>query len=183
MADIDLTPQFKQQMVSRPRTRGRYSASELYFMLHGTGKYKTTPEKWLHPPERTVEENLRMWNGTWTHNKIQSLLIPDYCENKREFVYRDIVLVGKADYLSPDKEEVWEFKTSEKLMTEMKPWHGHQTKLYCTMFDRPIGAVYQPVQNADGIYLKEIGRVERDDTWMEKELELLYAYHLELEKL
>ena len=137
----------------------------------------------MHAPEKTVKEMLTMWNGTGSHNQIQSLLDPKYCENKVEFVFRDIVLVAKADYLPPDKDEVWEFKTSIKLMEKAKTWALFQTRLYTTMFNRPVGVVYQPVSNDEGIYLKDLGRVERDDAWFGKELEQLYAFHLEVENL
>ena len=125
-----------------------------------------------------------MFDGTWTHNKIQSLLDPNYCEKKKEIVYRDIVLVGKSDYLPPEKtDHVYEFKTSSKLMAKSKPWHDHQSKLYCSMFEKAHGIVYQPVQNKDGIYLKYLGSVERDDQWFEGELKKLYAFHERVEAL
>ena len=183
MSDINLTENFKKKMVSRPRVPGRYSASELYFILYG-GKYQVTPEKWLHPPERTVEENMRMFDGIWTHNKIQSLLDPASCEKKKEIVYRDIVLVGKADYLpqgNPD--QVWEFKTSAKKMAVMKDYHGHQTRLYTSMFEKQLGIVYQPVSDKNGIYLKHLGSVERNDAWFEGELRKLYIFHEKVETL
>lgn len=184
MSDINLTSKLKQKMAGRSRVRGRYNSSELYAINYGFKSGKLTPEQWLHAPERTVKEMLTMFNGIGGHNQIQSLLDPKYCENKVEFVYKDIVLVAKADYMPPDKlDEVWELKTSEKLMTKMKPWQEHQVKLYTTMFNRPVGVVYQPVSNDEGIYLKDLGRVERDDAWFGKELEQLYAFHLEVENL
>lgn len=177
--DINLTPKLQQKMSSRSRIRGRYNASEMYFIVNGL----TTPEEWLNPSEKEVKEMITMWNGIGTHNQIQDLLGDEYCEIKREFVYRDIVLVGKADYLPPKKNEVWEIKTSEKRMKEMKPWHRLQTMLYCTMFEKEVGVIYQPVKNIEGIYLKEIGRVIRDDNWFQEELKKLYLFHLEIEKL
>lgn len=183
--DINLTPILEKKMgTPRPRTRGRYNASELYAITHGFRSGKLTPEQWLHAPKKTVKEILTMWGGIGIHNQIQDLLNPKYCENKVEFVYRDIILVAKADYLPPENpDEVWELKTSKKLMTEMKPWQRLQTKLYCTMFEKPVGVVYQPVQDDNGIYLKDIGRVGRDDGWFQEQLGLLYSFHLEVEKL
>ena len=183
--DVDLTRILKKKMGSYPRVRGRYNSSEMYFINHGRGKFKTTPEKWLHPEEKDMKQILMMWNGIGTHNQIQTLLGgKDYKEAKVEFAYKDIILVAKADFLPPHKaDEVWELKTSEKLMDEMKPWHEHQVKVYCTLFGKQIGMVYQPLQNADGLYLKAIGRVERDDAWFNSEMERLYQFHLEVEKL
>jgi hypothetical protein len=68
-------------------------------------------------------------------------------------------------------------------MTSSKPWHDHQVKLYCTMFEKKNGLVYQPVKNDSGVYLKHIGTVERDDAWFQKELEKLYVFHQRVEHL
>jgi len=139
---------------------------------------------WLNPKERTVEENLRMFTGSWEHNKIQSLLDPNFCEKKVVFPYKDICLVSKADYLPPERpDQVYEFKTSSKLMQKSKPYHDFQVKIYCSIFGKQQGIVYQPVQNKDGIYLKQIGSVERDDIWFQEQLRLLYIFHEKVERL
>ena len=178
--DIDLTQKLRQKMSSRPRVRGRYNSSELYFINNGS----TTPEQWLKRPEKSIKEILMMWNGIGMHNQIQDIMGKEYSESKKEFVYKDIVLVGQVDFLPPDKlDEVWEIKTSEKTMEKAKPWHSVQTKLYCTMFNKGIGKIYQPVRNEEGIYLKHLGTVERNDQWFEGEIEKLYQFHERLEKL
>lgn len=178
--DIDLTKRFRDSMAFRPRVRGRYNSSELWGINNGY----TTPESWLNAPEKSTEELLTMWAGTGMHNQLEKLLGTQYCEKKVEIVYKDIVLVAKADFIPSDiKNEVWEFKTSEKKMDKAKPWAEHQVKLYCSMFNKEQGVVYQPVQNKDGLYLKEIGRVDRDDSWFESELEKLYLFHKKVEQL
>lgn len=178
--DIDITQKLRRKMNAYPRVRGRYNASELYFINNG----KTTPEEWIKPSPRTMKEILNMWTGSGVHNQLENLLGKEHSEKKIAFVYKDIVLVAKVDYLPPDyPDEVWEWKTSDSKMDKAKPWHLHQTKLYCSMFDRKRGRVYQPLKNDNGLYLKEMGMVERDDRWFEEELEKLYKFHLRVEEL
>lgn len=179
MSDINLTPKFKVKMNARPRVRGRFNSSELWFINNG----RITPEEWLHPTDRSVKELLTMWAGTGTHSQLEDLLGKEHSEKKIEFVYKDIVLVGKADYLPPNKNEVWEFKTSIKLMDKAKPWHLNQVGLYTSMFQKSIGKIYQPVQDDNGIYLKDLGTVKRDDVWFFRELEKLYVFHNKVELL
>lgn len=181
--DINLTPKFKQKMGGYPRTRGRYNSSELYSILVGFGK-KLTPEKWLHPDQRTLEEMFTMWNGTGVHNQIQNIIGEEHCEKKVVFSYKDICIVAKADILPEDHpNEVWELKTSERTMKEAKDYQLHQVRLYCTFFEKPEGVIYQPVKNKNGIYLREIGRVKRDDKWVEEQLKALYEFHKRVEPL
>lgn len=177
---VDLSPVLKGRMKSYPRTKGRYNSSEMYFINSGS----TKPEEWLNPAERSVFELLRMWKGIAAHNMVQDLLDKKHCEIKREHTWNGITVVGKVDYLPPEyPEEVWEFKSSENLMDVSKPWHEYQVKLYCTMFERPRGVVLQPVENKDGLYLKEIGYVTRDDQWFADEMAKLYAFHLTVEEI
>lgn len=174
MNDIDLTPALLKKMNSRPRVRGRYNSSELYFITNGS----ITPEQWLNQPAREPKEILKMWAGVGMHNQLEDLLGKEHSEKKVEFVYKDIILVGKADFMPPHKpNEVWEFKTSDRKMEAAKPWHGFQVKLYCTMFNKEFGVIYQPVKNDDGIYLKHLGTFGRDDGWFESEIEKLYEFH------
>ena len=178
--DIDLTQKLRQKMAGRSRVRGRYNSSELYFINNGS----VTPEQWMNSPERSMKEILTMWGGIGMHNQLENLLGKEHSEKKAEFVYKGIVLVGKADFMPPHKtEQVWEFKTSERKMATSKPWHDHQVRLYCTMFDKKQGVVYQPLQNNDGLYLKHLKTVDRDDAWFESELEKLYQFHLRVEEL
>jgi hypothetical protein len=180
MNDIDLRPFLKNKMATRPRVRGRYNSSELYAITHGW----VTPEQWINPPEKTMKELMVMWNGIAMHSQIEDLLDKRCSEQKKEILYKGITLVGKADYLpsnSPD--ELWEFKTSEKIMEKAKPWARHQTRLYCSMFNKKIGHIYQPIRNEDGLYLKHLGIVKRSDTWFESEMEKLYQFHLKVEEI
>lgn len=180
MNDINLTRMFHQKMTNRSRVRGRYNSSELYFINKG----QLTPEQWMHARPRSTKELLAMWNGTGMHAQLESIVGKDQSEIKKEIFYNGITLVGKADFLPNAKpDEVWEFKTSEKKMTKSKPWHDHQVKLYCSMFSRANGIVYQPLSDDNGLYLKHIGTVERDDVWFEEELRKLYEFHLKVEQL
>src|ERR1035437_2156942 len=167
MTDINLTPKLKMKMASRSRVRGRYNSSEIFAITHGFRSGKLTPEQWMHAPERTTKELLMMFSGIGLHTQIQGLLGgKNYEEEKIVYPYKDIVVVAKADFMPPHKpDEVWEFKTSDTVMAKAKPWQISQTKLYCTIFEKPFGVIYQPLQDDDGIYLKDIGRVERDDAW------------------
>jgi predicted RecB family nuclease len=167
-------------MGGKSRVRGRYNASELYFLNNGS----TKPEDWLNPKEREFFELMRMWKGIAAHEMVQDLLHKDACEIKQTHVAGPVTLVGKSDYLPPEfPNEVWEFKSSENLMSDAKPWHLHQAKLYATMFNKDRGVVMQPVHNENGIFLKEIGFVERDDAWFNKEIEKLQAFHDKVEAL
>lgn len=183
--DINLTPKLKQSMAGRSRIRGRYNSSEIYAINYGFKSGKLTPEQWLHAQEKTVKEILTMWSGIGMHHQIQGLLGGrDYKEEKKEFHYKDIVVVAKADFMPPHlPDDVWELKTSEKSMDKAKPWALHQVKLYTTMFEKKRGSIYQPVQDDEGIYLKHLGSVERDDEWFMKEMSLLYDFHLKVEEL
>lgn len=179
MSDIDLTPLLTEKMKSYARIRGRYNASELWFLLSG----RTTPEEWMKPREREIADYMNMWSGIMGHKQVQDLLQQRNCEIKRVYEYKDIKLVGKADYLPDTASEVWEFKTSKELLARAKPWHEHQAQLYCTMFERKAGVVYQPVESELGLHLKEVGRVFRDDGWFNEQMEKLYEFHLKVEQL
>ena len=178
--DINLTQRLKSKMAPRARVRNRYSSSEMYGIVNGW----ITPKQWFNPPEKNMKELLNMWNGTGMHNQLEELMGVDNSEKKIEYLYKNIVLVGKADFLPVHKpEEVWEFKTSENVMDQAKPWHEYQAKLYTTLFNRKQGLVFQPVQNDQGLFLRHIGTVERDDTWFIAEIEKLYVFHLKVEEI
>ena len=118
--DINLTQRLKSKMAPRSRVRNRYSSSEMYGIVNGW----ITPKQWFNPPEKNMKELLNMWNGTGMHNQLEELMGVDNSEKKIEYLYKNIVLVGKADFLPVHKpEEVWEFKTSENVMDQAKPWH------------------------------------------------------------
>lgn len=186
MSDIDLTPLMMKGAAGYPRKRGRYSASDLWWITSG----KMSPEKWLHQEEKTVDDVFRMWDGSLIHHGVQEVLQRGYKEEKREYpAERGVVIVGKADYLPTAKDgvvdlnEVWEIKSSAKLMTTAKPWHIHQTKLYCSMFGKDIGRIFQPVRGSASLTLRELGIVKRDDAWFLQQVEKLYEFHELVEQL
>lgn len=183
--NIDLTPLLKERFKPYPRKRGRYNSSELWAITskNREGKPYLTPEQWLNPKQDDAEGLLRMWQGMIIHDHVQKLLPAETNEVKKEVPYKDMILVAKADNLPKDSDEVWEFKTSATEMDKSKPWADYQCRLYTSIFERPKGIIYQPVQSTEGLYLKQIGEVYRDDVWFKKQLDALYLFHLKLETL
>jgi len=179
MSDIDLTEKLRTKLGTKYRKVGRYSVSDLYAMQAGW----LTPYTWLHPEPVDFTGLMNMMNGIVMHEKIQMLYSKEDCEIKKVIRYKDIEIVGKCDYLPKESIEIWDFKTSSKVMDKMKPWARHQIKMYCSMFDREVGKIYQPVTRGDRIYLKDCGSVERDDPWYERELERLYQFHLKVKEI
>ena len=175
MNDIDITDLIlEKNSKSYPRTRGRYSASEIYAIFAGW----TPAEKWLKPDPKDAASCIKMWKGTMAHEHIQNLLKNGVCEPKKEHKYKDITLVGKADFLPDDTDAGWEIKTSEEIMPKAKAWHEHQAKLYCTMFQRPSFLILQPAQTEDRVFLKNVGVVYRDDEWFLDQMIKLHKFHL-----
>ena len=181
MNDIDLTPELLKRYGEKRLTIGRYSVSGIYAIFAGW----TKPEDFFIPSKNDFTGIKRMWAGTINHDFIESMLPKDKCEIKVEYKYKDIVIVGKADYL-PNDDEVWDFKTSDTIMDKSKPWANHQIKMYCSMFKREQGLLFQPVINNEKFILKHIGTVKRDDEWFMGQCEKLYKFHeklLELKEL
>lgn len=180
MSDINLTPVLRSKMgMNRPRIRGRYNASELWAIANGY----LTPEQYFSPKPRTVNDFMKMWSGIIVHEQVQKLLGQDK-EKKVEYKRDGVTLVAKADYLPGDiQDEVWEIKTSETEIDKAKPWFKYQTRLYCTMFNKKRGVIYQPVFSRDGLFLRDIGTVERDDDWFEKQIQVLLKFNEEVEKI
>ena len=172
--DIDLTDKLNDKLGKKYRKIGRYSVSDMYAINAGW----LTPETFLHPEPVEFIGLMRMLSGIIGHEKIQMLYKKEDCEIKKVFQYKDIEIVGKCDYLPPDpSDEIWDFKTSDKLMDKMKPWASHQIKVYCTMFEREVGIIYQPQIKNDRFILRDLGRVKRDDLWFIKQCEKLYQFH------
>ena len=171
--DLDLTPLLMDKLGKKYHKIGRYSVS----MLYAIQARWMTPELFLHPDTTDFTGLMRMLSGIVMHEKIQMLYKPEDCEIKKVFKYKDIEIVGKCDYLPPESTEIWDFKTSDKLMDKMKPWAKHQIKMYCTMFERETGVIYQPVIKDEKFLLKDLGRVQRDDMWFDQECEKLYQFH------
>lgn len=173
--DIDLTPHLIQKFGTKTRKIGRYSVSDIYAILAGW----TKPEHFFEPQINDFVGIKRMWAGVINHDFIESLLEKDKCEQKVVYKYKDIEIVGKIDYL-PNDEEVWDFKTSDSVANKAKPWALAQVKMYCSMFNRKIGRIYQPVLSNNRYILKHLGVVERSDIWFKNECEKLYQFHEQL---
>lgn len=179
MNDIDLTPRLIASHAPRTRVPGRYSASEIWWIING----RTSPEQYLYGTEKDIPDMFKMWDGTMIHHGVQSILRRNYKEEKREFPGDfGITIVGMADYLPnegdgcPKENEVWEFKSSDKKMSMAKPWHIHQVRMYCSMFGKDIGKVFQPIRTPEKIYLKHIAQVSRDDAWFMTQMEQLLEF-------
>jgi hypothetical protein len=186
--DLNLTPQLRAKFGNYPRTVGRYSSSELYYIVNGL----ITPEQWLDAPTKPLPLILAMWNGTLVHQFVQELL-PSEC-NEVKFEHKhtipgtndEITLVAKIDHLPnyhPYNEEVWEFKTSKNELPTAKGEHVFQARLYCTITDRPRAKVFQPVQHTTGLYLKHLETVDRDDAWFAEQMKHLEAFHYKVVEL
>lgn len=186
MQDIDLTPKLKAKMLSRPRVRSRYNSSELFFLVGDKvpPSFRVTPEKFLKVEEKDIKQCMDMWNGIGVHEQIQGFFNKANCEIKTEYFYEGLTLVAKADHIPPEPNEpIHEYKSSIKLMKEMKPWHEYQAKLYCTLFKREKAVIYQPLQDESGIYLKAIGEVTRDDVWFEAQMKKLKEFDTKVQLL
>ena len=173
--DVDLTPRLIEKFGTKTHKIGRYSVSGLYAIFAGW----TKPEHFFEPQTNDFDGIKRMWAGVINHDFIESLLEKDKCEQKVVYKYRDIEIVGKIDYM-PDDKEIWDFKTSDKVMDQAKPWAKHQIKCYLSMFNREIGKLYQPILSGDKYVLKHLGTVERDDIWFKGECQKLYRFHEKL---
>lgn len=181
---ILLNDHLKEKFKPRTRVRGRYNSSELWGIVNG----RTTPQDWLNPPEKDVKSMVLMWKGIEGHEMIEKLLPPEMCEVKKEHVFEranhTLTLVAKADFLPDDRDEVIDFKTSDGLMEQAKPWALEQVKVYASIFERSFGSIYQPVVGPEsGLWLKDLGRVARDDKWFEEQLNKLFIFHLQVEAL
>jgi hypothetical protein len=185
--DIDLTPEFKEEVSGHKKEIGRYSCSNLWGMLtinRNTGLPYLPPEKYFEEETKSFEELLKMWRGTGKHKQLENLLIKKgyEVEIKKEFELDGLfTLVGKCDGINEDS--IIEIKTSDNLIDKSKGWYDYQVKLYLTIFERPIGYIYQPVTTNTKLYLKELSQVKRDDKFFQKQLLKLIEYHKQLQKL
>lgn len=177
---IDITHLLKEKFPNYPRVKNRYNSSELWAITHNY----LSPEEWLKPKEKKTIDFLRMHMGILVHKFIQDLLPIERNEVKKEIQYKDICLVAKADHLPVDSsDEVWEIKSSDEEMVHSKPWAEYQAKLYASIFEKSLGRILQPVKNNEGLYLKVIGEVKRDDSWFKGELEKLVKFNEQVEIL
>ena len=173
--DVDLTPRLIEEFGTKTHKIGRYSVSGLYAIFAGW----TKPEHFFEPQTNDFDGIKRMWAGVINHDFIESLLEKEKCEQKVVYKYRDIEIVGKADYL-PNEDEVWDFKTSDHVLNKAKQWHIFQVAMYATMFNRNRGNIYQPILDKNKYILKYLGGVDRNDDWFKLQCEKLYHFHEEL---
>lgn len=173
--NIDLTHRLIEKFGKKTNKIGRYSVSGIYAIFAGW----TKPEDYFREQYNDFEGIKRMWSGVINHDFIESLLEKDKCEIKVVHKYKDIEIVGKIDYMPNDK-EIWDFKTSDKVMDKAKPWAKHQIKMYLSMFNREIGKLYQPVLDGDKYILKFLGEEFRSDEWFEEQCIKLYSFHEKL---
>lgn len=176
---IDLTESLISHYAIRPGIVGRYSVSGIWGINNGF----TSVKEFLSGKKVTAKEAIRMSNGKWKHNQIQELLGTHYkIEEKVEKIMVGVgwKLVGKVDFM--DDGTIYEIKTTDFLLTAPKPWHESQVKLYCTLFERPVGHIVQPIIKDGHLILKLVGSVKRDDMWFEDEMLKLNEFHKKLIK-
>ncbi len=160
----------------KQRVLHRYSVGDIWALLNGY----LTPENWLRGEKKDFKNAFNIFQGTWKHKQIQSLMTEYEQEVKKEMKVGDITLVGMADLLAGDKGI--EIKTSEKIHIKAKPWHEYQAKLYCILFDRPKWEIVQPIIDG-GLKLKIIGTVYKDDKWFSKIMKKLQLFDKEIEEI
>ena len=171
---MDITELLLKRFAPQKQEIGKFNASSIYGITH---RY-TNIEEYLNGKQFSFIEAFRCWNGTAKHNQIQELFegLEEYeIEKRAEYKYKDFVVVGKADLLT--KDQIIEIKTSQDLMSEAKPWALYQCKIYCSLFDRTKGIIVQPIIKGSSIELKELGVVEKDDKFFQKELVKLENFH------
>lgn len=168
----DITKQILESYQQKNKI-GRYSVSKIWGILNGY----LTPEQYIKGETITLEDILRMNDGTMKHNFLEKYA-KGQTEVKKEYDCGDFIIVGKVDELLPDK--VIEYKTSEKLYDKPKSWHIDQVKIYLTMFERPLGIIYQPKIIKGRFILDTLGTTKRDDKWFQEQINKLRQFHLTL---
>ena len=174
---IDLTPGLKKKYTPWIRKVGRYSVTDLYDIVHGN----LTVKNFFKPSSFTQSSMYYMWKGKWDHMKAQDLLIElGYeIEIKKEKKINDWVVVGRADCLQLD--EVIEIKTSKNIL-KPNPHHVFQTRIYCTLFEKKDGYIYQPMYKplTHELYMRLVKKVQRDDAWAEEQFIKVDEFHNKL---
>jgi len=166
----DLTDQILKPY---PNKIGRYSISKIWGILNGY----LTPEQYIKGEEHTLEDILRMNEGTMKHKFLEKYAIGE-TEIKKEYDCGDFVIVGKCDELTEN--EVIEYKTSVKLYDKPKAWHIHQLKMYLTIFERPLGIIYQPKIIKGRFILDTLGTTQNNYLWFQEQISKLRIFHEEL---
>ena len=180
---LDITEDFIAANSHSERKIDRFSVSDVWAILNGYLK----PENYFKTEKLPLDKVLMMWNGTIKHYGLNYTLKRLGYEPEVKTEYHPDgnkvgwVLVGKADGVG--KNEILELKTSDEVMDRAKIWHETQVKLYCSLFNKPGGVIYQPIIAEHKVYFKELGRVKQDKKWFEKVLEELNIFHQKLCKL
>jgi len=169
----DLTDKILSDYSGNRNKIGRYSVSKIWGILNGY----LTPEQYIKGEDFTLEAILRMNDGTMKHKFLEKYAIGE-TEIKKVFDCRDFVIVGKVDELTD--EAVIEYKTSTKLYDKPKSWHSFQLRMYLTMFERPLGIIYQPKIINGRFILDTLGTSRRNDTWFWEQINKLNKFHEEL---
>ena len=180
MKDINLT-----ELLTRDHKRenkiDRFNSSEVWAILNGY----ITPKEYLFGKKLEMKDIKTMWRGTIKHKALESYLkeLGWETEVKTEINYKPDkehfwTLVGKADGIKEN--EVLELKTSEKIINQAKPWQEFQVKLYCSLFNKEIGGIYQPIFTKDQFLLRLIGEVKKNDKWFREVIEKLNDFYKKL---
>ena len=176
---IDLTNTLIDLYTPRERTIGRYNSSDLFGIVRGW----VSPEEYIFGRKVDAVGAYRMWQGKWKHEQIQELLrkIGYTCEEKVEYEFNGLTLVGKVDARKVD--HILEIKTSELVMDKAKESARYQARLYVNLFQVKKGYVVQPIVKSNRLLLKYLGEVKPDDEWFQEQLKLLEIFHNRLTKI
>lgn len=161
----------------RPNLIGRYSVSKIWAINNGY----LTEEQYIKGEEFSVKSALRMTKGTMKHTYIEELLDGYKTETKKEMKLEHFTIVGVADVLDLFGKDVCDHKTSDELK-QAKSWDEYQVRIYCTMFERPVGYILQPRQDDNNLWLEIIGKVKRNDKWFDTQMAKLLTFHNNLIK-
>jgi hypothetical protein len=166
----------------KPAEIGKFNVSGIYGLLKGY----TSLEQYLKGEQISFKSALQMANGVAKHRLIQDLFKDEVgWEIEKKIEYKppeyEWTIIGKADLIKDDT--LYEIKTSKDLMFEAKPWAEYQVKIYLTLFEKPEGIIVQPIIKKNGLYLKEIGRIKRDDEFVQGEFKKLNDFYKQLKKL
>jgi len=175
---MDITNLLLKRYNSKPREVGKFNCSDIWAINNGY----LGVEEYLKGKENTVKDCLNMFGGVMKHTAIQELFEDTDYEIEKRVEYRpdyEWYIVGKADLIN--KDHIIEIKTSDKLLEKAKSWHIYQCRFYTTMLERPEALIVQPVVS-DKLVLKEIGRVKRNDKWVQGQLEKLNEFYKKLKK-
>jgi len=173
--NIDLKQRIIAVHPPRPRLPKRYAVGDIYPLLKGW----LTPEEYLTGNRKPFIDELtsccNMDDGTASHIKVQNWFPEVKKEEKLEYKWEDLTIVGIYDLMVDG--EIWDLKTSRELI-EAKPWSIFQLKCYLTMFEVEVGRLYQPREETEQVmwrgkkrtrvkrrYLKELGTYKRNDKW------------------